>query len=149
MHGLNTEVGGNDFHDVILGARIGRACYELYHQAASGLAPDSVTYKLDSGDSLGPRENDNIRPPGTQRHRRAGLGKRCGLTCGHGQGCVCVCVCVVGISERAAAECVVGDPMTGVLLSAFAAGVPPHKRPQPTSLWARHSSRRCQRCRTM
>lgn len=58
----------------MLGARIGRACYELYHQTASGLAPDSVTFKLANGQPLGPRENDKVRPPGILR-QRPGRGK--------------------------------------------------------------------------
>lgn len=72
LHGVNTEVNENDFHDVVLGARIGRACYELYHQAASGLAPDSVTYKQANGQPLPPRDEDTARAPGTIKRRPGG-----------------------------------------------------------------------------
>lgn len=74
LHGLSTEAAPDDFHDAVLGARIGRACYELYHTTASGLAPDSVSYKLANGQPLGPRSSDALRPPGIlrqpPRHRK-------------------------------------------------------------------------------
>lgn len=69
LHNVSTEVDADDFHDVVLGARIGRACYELYHQAASGLAPDSVTYKQANGQPLPPRDQDTVRAPGIIKHR--------------------------------------------------------------------------------
>jgi hypothetical protein len=69
LHGVNTELDENDFHDAILGARIGRACYELYHQTASGLAPDSVTYKQVNGQPLPPRDQDTVRASGIIKRR--------------------------------------------------------------------------------
>lgn len=75
LHGVNTEVDENDFDEAILGARIGRACYELYHQTASGLAPDSVTFKLATGQPLPPRSAD-FRAPGVMIKRP---GHRCVL----------------------------------------------------------------------
>eukprot|EP00775_Hariotina_reticulata_P013796 gene13796-13917_t len=44
LHNVSTNVTPADLDDITLGARIGRACYELYHQAASGVAPDSMTH---------------------------------------------------------------------------------------------------------
>jgi hypothetical protein len=44
MHNVTTKLSPDDFDDVELGARIGRACYELYHQVPSGVCPDSVHY---------------------------------------------------------------------------------------------------------
>jgi Glycosyl hydrolase family 47 len=52
LNGLDTRDAPDDFSDKVLAARIGRACYELYHQAASGLAPDSVTYVRMDGSHL-------------------------------------------------------------------------------------------------
>ncbi|KAI8462830.1 MAG: glycoside hydrolase [Monoraphidium minutum] len=52
-HGVSTAEPG-DHDDLMLASRIGRACYELYHQAPSGLAPDSVRYHLANGANLPP-----------------------------------------------------------------------------------------------
>lgn len=45
LHNISTNTTADDLDDVTLGAQIGRACYELYHQAPTGLAPDSVRYE--------------------------------------------------------------------------------------------------------
>lgn len=49
--------GSDDLDDIELGARIGRACYELYHQAPSGVGMDSVYWRERGGGTLahGPR----------------------------------------------------------------------------------------------
>ncbi|WIA40463.1 hypothetical protein OEZ86_013819 [Tetradesmus obliquus] len=52
LHNISTTTTPEDFDDITLGARIGRACYELYHQAPSGLAPDSVHYNNKAGGNL-------------------------------------------------------------------------------------------------
>lgn len=82
LHGVNTQVDDDDFDDVVLGARIGRTCYEMYHQTASGLAPDSVTYKRANGQQLPSRDQDTVRPPGTIKHRP---GARCVCWCWQGE----------------------------------------------------------------
>lgn len=78
-------MGDDDFDDAILGARIGRACYELYHQAASGLAPDSVSYRQQNGQALPPRDQDTIRAPGIVKKRP---GRRWVLFDAQVQGCM-------------------------------------------------------------
>jgi hypothetical protein len=61
-HGVKTGTSPDDPEDLILAARIGRACYELYRQAPTGVAPDSVRYHRPDGSALPPSFPAAARP---------------------------------------------------------------------------------------
>lgn len=71
LNNITTVLDGEDYDDLVLGARIGKACYELYHQAASGLAPDSVHYQQSNGQLLPPNSISKVPPPGLSPTRPA------------------------------------------------------------------------------
>jgi hypothetical protein len=66
-YGVDTRVTPSDDDDLVLAARIGRACYELYHTAPTGLAPDSVRYTLTTGAALPPHHAMPPPPPAPPR----------------------------------------------------------------------------------
>ncbi|GBF88105.1 endoplasmic reticulum mannosyl-oligosaccharide 1,2-alpha-mannosidase [Raphidocelis subcapitata] len=54
-HGLPSSGAPGDPDDLALASRVGRACYELYRAAPSGVAPDSVRFTLEGGGKLPPQ----------------------------------------------------------------------------------------------
>ncbi|WIA16245.1 hypothetical protein OEZ85_012956 [Tetradesmus obliquus] len=66
MHNISTKLHDDDFDDGEVGARIGRACYEMYHQVPSGVAPDSIQYTRADGGTLPPNDHSarsRMAPP--------------------------------------------------------------------------------------
>ncbi|KAF6255992.1 glycoside hydrolase [Scenedesmus sp. NREL 46B-D3] len=57
MHNITTKLHEDDYDDAEVGARIGRACYEMYHQVPSGVAPDSIQFSRLDGGSLPPNDH--------------------------------------------------------------------------------------------